>query len=63
MKEKKVNRSSEHGFTMGNIYLTDLISFYNEKASLTDEGRAVAFVFQDFGNVFDTAPIRFPQRS
>lgn len=48
---------------MGNIYLTDLISFYNEKASLTDESRAVVFVFQDFVKVFDTASMRSLQRS
>lgn len=56
VKEKEVNRSSEHGYTMGNIYLTDLISFCNKKASLTDKGRAVVFVFRDFDRVFDTAP-------
>ena len=45
MEEKKVIRSSQHGFTKGKSRLTDLIAFYNDMTGWVDEGRAVEFVY------------------
>ena len=49
MEEKKVIRSSQHGFTKGKSCLTNLIAFYNDMTGWVDEGRAVDVVYPDFG--------------
>ena len=45
MKDKKVNRSNQHGFTQGKQCLTNLINFYSEMTSLIGEGRAADIVY------------------
>ncbi|KAJ7410615.1 RNA-directed DNA polymerase from mobile element jockey-like protein [Pitangus sulphuratus] len=54
IKDKKVIRSSQHGFTKGNSCLTKLIAFYNETVTWVDEGRAVGSVYLDFNKAFNT---------
>jgi len=54
VEEKKVIRSSQHGFTKGKSCLTNLIAFCDGMASWIDEGRAVDVVFLDFSKDFDT---------
>ncbi|GAB0179021.1 mitochondrial enolase superfamily member 1 [Grus japonensis] len=54
LKDKKIIRSSQYGFTKGKSYLTNLITFYGEMAGLVDEGRAVYIVYLDFSKAFDT---------
>ena len=44
MEEKKVIRSSQHRFTKGKSYLTDLMAFYDGMTGGLDEGRAVDVV-------------------
>lgn len=46
--------SSQHGFMKS--CLPNLITFYNEVATLVDEGRAVGFVYLDFSKAFDSSP-------
>jgi len=54
VEEKKIIRSSQHGFTKGKSCLTNLIAFYKDKTGWVDEQRAVDVVYLDFSKAFDT---------
>ncbi|CAM5114249.1 unnamed protein product [Eretmochelys imbricata] len=54
LEERKVIRNSQHGFTKGKSYLTNLIAFYDEITGSMDEGKAVDVLFLDFSKAFDT---------
>jgi len=54
VEEKKVVRSSQHGFTKGKSCLTNMNAFYDSMTSWVDEGRAVDVVYLDFSKASDT---------
>jgi len=54
VEEKKFIRSSQHGFTKGKSYLTNLIAFYDVMTGWVDEERVVDVVYLDFSKAFDT---------
>ncbi|CAM4683259.1 unnamed protein product [Lepidochelys kempii] len=54
LEEREVIRNSQHGFTKGKSWLTNLIAFYEEITGSLDEGKAVDVFFLDFSKAFDT---------
>ncbi|OPJ71079.1 hypothetical protein AV530_017375 [Patagioenas fasciata monilis] len=60
IKDKRVIRGSQHGFTKGKSCLTNLIAFYEVIMRWVDDGRAVDVVYFDFSNAFDTVSHSIP---
>lgn len=52
MKDKKVTRSSHHGFSKQMSCFANLINFYNKMTDFIDTGRSVNIVYLDFRKAF-----------
>ncbi|KAK4829917.1 hypothetical protein QYF61_007640 [Mycteria americana] len=57
IKDRKLIRSSRHGFTKGKSCLAKLIAVYDEMTSSVDRGRASDIVYCSFSKAFDTVSI------
>lgn len=55
MKDKKLVKTSQHGFTKERSCLTNMIVFYNEMTSSVAERKAVDVVYLVFKKIFNTA--------
>ncbi|CAM5122408.1 unnamed protein product [Eretmochelys imbricata] len=53
VEERKMIRNSQHGFTKGKSYLTNLIAFYDEITGSVDMGKGVDMIYLDFSKFFD----------
>ncbi|GAB0175876.1 mitochondrial enolase superfamily member 1 [Grus japonensis] len=62
-KMKHVIGKSQHGFTKGKLYLTNLIVFYDKVTCLVDLGRAVDIVYLDFSKAFNMVSHSLLQRN
>lgn len=54
VKEKKIIRCSQRGFTKRKSFLTNFVIFYDEMNGLVKEGRTVDIVFLHFSKAFST---------
>lgn len=54
VEEKKVIRTSQHGFTKRKSCLSNLKAFYDGMTSCLDEGKVVGIVYLDLSKAFDT---------
>jgi len=53
MEKKEVIHDSQHGFTTGISYLTELVALYNRITALMDDVRATDAVYLDLYKAFD----------
>uniref|UniRef100_A0A8B9FJP9 Reverse transcriptase domain-containing protein n=1 Tax=Amazona collaria TaxID=241587 RepID=A0A8B9FJP9_9PSIT len=54
VKANKVLGGSQHGFTKGKSYLTNLVTFYDGATELVDRSRVVDVIYLDLCKAFDT---------
>lgn len=45
MNDRQVMRDSQHGFTKGKLYPTNLLAFYDGLAALVGKGRATDILY------------------
>ena len=53
LNEHNIIKDSQHGFTRGRSYLTNLLEFFEKVYEMIDEGKPVDVIYLDFAKAFD----------
>lgn len=54
MENKELTDDSQHGFSKGKLYLTNLVAFFYRVTALVDKGRATDVIHPDLCKASDT---------